>query len=462
MRIEKDSLGQVELPETALYGPGTLRGAGNFNLVGQPLSAYPGFIRAAAKLKKAAARANHRVGALDGDVAEAIWRACDEIIDGRHHENFIVSLAEGSGGTSTNMNFNEVIANRAGQLLGEPLGAFGRVHPNDHVNKSQSTNDVIPSAIKLTCYVEAARLIEEGLALSEAFRRKAEEFGSMLRVGRTCMQAAQPMTYGQLFGGYASSVKRAVGALDGARRELATVPMGGTAIGTGLGAAAGYRDVIAEELSAVFGFPVNQPADWFDGMQAADGFTRFAGEMTILAECLSKIAGDLVILSSGSNSGIGEIILPSVQPGSSIMAGKVNPVMCMLMQQIAYMVQGDSTTVALAALNGQMEINHFEPVIARALFNSMESLVNGLRLFREKCVAGLSVDAERSYANLTGSAAMSSVFLSSLGYAKVTEIVKAAFARDATFTEAAMEAGLVSRESLRETLERAARGRSLE
>jgi aspartate ammonia-lyase len=458
MRTDKDSLGEVSVPDHALYSAGTTRGAENFNLVGKPVSAYPVFVGAMAKVKKSAVRANLRVGALEEDIAGAMVEACDEIIAGEHHENFIVALAEGSGGTSINMNFNEVIANRAGQILGDPLGRFSRVNPNDHANRSQSTNDVIPTAVKLACVIDSTRLLEEASLLAEAFKAKADQFRDVLRLGRTCMQAAQPMTYGQLFGGYAAGLARAVRQIEVARAGLCTVPMGGTAIGTGLGAAPGYGEVIAGELSDVFGFEIVSCADPFDGMQAADGFVRFSGEMKIFAESVAKIASDLVILGSGPNSGLGEILLPQVQPGSSIMAGKVNPVMCMLVQQIAFMVQGDDTTVSIAALSGQMEINHFEPVMARALFNSIESLKNGCRLFRTKCVADLDIDTERSYVNLAESAAMSSIFLSKLGYSRVTDLVKESISSKTPFLKTAIRQGLLTESEIQTALLAATKG----
>lgn len=460
MRTDKDSLGDVIVPDTALYSASTARGAENFNLIGKPVSAYPYFVSAMAKVKKAAARANLKVGVLEEEIARSIIEACDEIIAGNHHENFIVALAEGSGGTSINMNFNEVIANRAGQILGEPLGRLTRVNPNDHVNRSQSTNDVIPTAVKLACVIDSARLLEEASLLAEAFQAKADQFRDILRLGRTCMQAALPMTYGQFFGGYAAGLARAVSHMKAARADLCTVPMGGTAIGTGLGSIPGYGESIAGELSDVFGFEIVRCADPFDGMQAADSFARFSGEMKVFAETIGKIAGDLVILGSGANSGLGEILLPPVQPGSSIMAGKVNPVMCMLVQQIAFMVQGDDTTVSLAALSGQMEINCFEPVIARALFNSIESLANGCKLFREKCVVGLNVDADRSYANLVKSTAMATIFLESLGYKRVTELVKRAEAERRSFVDLVIDQGFFTEAQIGEVMKSAAEGQS--
>ncbi|MCP5085928.1 MAG: aspartate ammonia-lyase [Rhodobacteraceae bacterium] len=452
MREDQDSLGAVSIPDGALYSSNTVRGAGNFHLIGLPISAYPNFIRAMAKVKKAAAWANRLVDAIDAEVAGAISTACDEIIAGQHHENFIVALAEGSGGTSTNMNFNEVIASRAGQILGDPLGSFASVNPNDHVNMSQSTNDTIPTGVKLACVTAAEPLIEAGEALVQVFRAKAEEYRHALRLGRTCMQAAQPMTYGQLFDGYAANLERAMGHVNKAREGLCTVPMGGTAIGTGLGVADGYRGQIAATLTQEFGFTITLPDDYFDAMQAADGFSRFSSELKILSEVMGKIASDLVILGSGGNSGLGEVFLPSVQPGSSIMAGKVNPVICMMVQQVAFMVHGHDATVSIAALSGQMEINHFEPVMAHALFDAIELLTNGCTIFRTKCIEGLAVAQDRSYANLVSSTAISTVFLRQLGYARVSELVKASVLNGIPLADQAVEEGLMTRDDIQNAL----------
>ncbi|MBL4907523.1 MAG: hypothetical protein JKX94_08735 [Sneathiella sp.] len=458
MREDKDSLGAVSIPEGALYSSNSVRGAENFRLIGRPISAYPNFVSTMAKVKKAAALANLRANALAPELADAITAACDEIIVGNHHDNFIVALAEGSGGTSINMNFNEVIANRAGQILGDPLGSFKRVNPNDHVNMSQSTNDVIPTAVKLACVVGGMPLIDAATELVLAFRAKAEQYRMVLRLGRTCMQAAQPMTYGQLFDGYAATLERAVGHLNEARIGLQAVPMGGTAIGTGLGAAAGYHDHIATTLSEEFGTVISLPDDYFDAMQAADGFSRFSGELKILSETIGKIAGDLVILGSGDNSGLGEIALPSVQPGSSIMAGKVNPVICMMVQQVAFMVHGNDATVSIAALSGQMEINHFEPVMAHALFSSLDLLTNGCTIFRIKCIAELAVNEERSYANLVSSFAISTVFLRQLGYKRVSELVTNSTTKGISLAENIVEEGLMTPEEVKRSLVAATQG----
>ena len=457
MREDQDGLGVVSIPDDALYSSNTVRGSENFRLIGQAVSTYPTFVIAMAKVKKSAAQANHLAGDMQADITQAISAACDEIIKGQHHDNFIVAMAEGSGGTSINMNFNEVIANRAGQMLGDPLGAFTRVHPNDHVNMSQSTNDVIPTAVKLACVMAAESLIDAAQDLSDSFHKKADEYRDILRLGRTCMQAAQPMTYGQLFDGHSANIKRAIDHVQVARTALCEVPMGGTAIGTGLGTTPAYRDHIVATLSKEFGFIISLPENYFDAMQTADGFSRFSGELKILSESMGKIASDFVILGSGANSGLGELLLPLVQPGSSIMAGKVNPVICMMMQQLAFLVEGNNSTVSFAALSGQMEINHFEPIIAYALFNSLDILTNGCVIFRIKCVEKLAIDESRSYTNLVSSFAISSVFLKQLGYARVSSLVKDSTIKGISLVENIVEHGLLTHEQVRSSLLAAAK-----
>ncbi|MEM7169836.1 MAG: lyase family protein [Pseudomonadota bacterium] len=461
-RTDRDGLGPIEVPSQALYSAGTARALQNFEGIGEPLSAFPDYVGALVKVKKAAAVTNHRLGAIGEDISLAIVQACDEVHSGEHLVDFAVPLFEGSGGTSTNMNVNEVLANRAGQILGSELGQFDKVHPNDHVNRGQSTNDVVPSAVKLACFMKTEPLLESLFRLTQSFQKMAAETDEFLRVGRTCMQAAQPMTYGQLFLAYATSIERAKAELIERRKNLNVVPMGATAIGTGLGAVEGFGDLIGQELTAAFGFEVSIPENLFDAMQMADGFSRFSAELRVTAEVIGKIGADLVVLSSDGPSGLGEVLLPTIQPGSSIMAGKVNPVMPMLVQQIAMQVQGNDFAVSSAALHGQMEINHFEPVIAKALFDSLAVMTSGYRHFSEKCVAGLRVDWERSFENLVNSSALSSVFLEVLGYQTVSELVKFAKARSISLAELAAEEGLISSAEIRTSLKKAAKGLPLE
>ena len=456
-RRETDSIGTRELPEGVLYGVNTLRALENFDISPLRIGQEPAFIRALASIKKAAAMANGEIGVLSPAMSDAIAAACDEIIADRHHDQFVVDLLEGSGGTSINMNANEVIANRALQIIGHRPGAYEHLHPNDHVNAGQSTNDVIPSAVKLAIIEKSAALTRSLALLAGKLDDRAEAFASVLKIGRTCMQAAQPMTLGQEFSGYASAVHRARMKSAHVVKELKTLPLGGTAIGTGLGAEPGYREAVYRHLSAQLGYEVRQAENLFDGMQNSDGFARVSSEYRIAAEVIGKICLDLIILSSGTRSGIGEIRLPAVQTGSSIMPGKVNPVLPMMMQQVTYAVIGNDAAVSLASLGGQLEINHFEPVIASRMFDTMDLLTRGCRIFAEKCIAGISANEEQALENLMGSSALATVLVPSLGYSEVSRIVKDAEASGRLFVDEIVRLGYMSRARIVDELFAAAR-----
>lgn len=447
-RTDTDSLGSRELPAGALYGVTTLRGQENFDISFHKLGDAPELLKALAQIKHAAASANRDIGILPIDIAEAIIAASIEVENGIHADQFIVDLLEGSGGTSINMNINEVLANRALQLLGEQPGTYSRIHPNDHVNTGQSTNDVLPAAVKLAVYDKAQTLIDALQHLASALEERSVAFDDVLRIGRTCMQAAQPMRLGQAFGGYAASIRRLVEKLTSARDEMLVLPLGGTAIGTGLGSAPGYRSAVYKHLKEIVGADVRPGDDMFDAMQNADAFARVSSEIRICGEVIGKIASDLIILSSGPNSGVGEIRLPPVQPGSSIMPGKVNPVLPMMMQQVAFAVVGNDAAVSLASLQGQLEINHFEPVIASRLFDSIELLAKSTRIFADKCIAGIDADRDQSLKNLLQSSALATVFVPRLGYAEVSKLVQASIAEQRPFIDLAIERGLLTREEV--------------
>lgn len=447
-RTDTDSLGARELPCGALYGVATLRGQENFDISFHKLGDAPELLKALAQIKRAAAAANRDIGILPRDVAQAIDKAAEEIECGLHSDQFIVDLLEGSGGTSINMNVNEVIANRALQILGDEPGNYRRIHPNDHVNTGQSTNDVLPAAVKLAVYDKASSLISALGHLAACLEVKATEFADILRIGRTCMQAAQPMRLGQAFGGYAASIRRLESKLSQAREDMLVLPLGGTAIGTGLGSAPGYRSAVYRHLKVIVGADVRPGDDMFDAMQNADAFARVSSEIRICGEVIGKIASDLIILSSGPNSGVGELRLPSVQPGSSIMPGKVNPVLPMMMQQVAFAVVGNDAAVSLAALQGQLEINHFEPVIASRLFDSIELLAKSSRIFADKCIVGIEADEEQSLKNLMQSSALATVFVPKLGYAEVSRLVQASAIERRPFIDLAIERGLLSNDEV--------------
>jgi aspartate ammonia-lyase len=455
-RTESDSLGEVTLPADCLYGINTARGRQNFAISHRTLRDEPAFIRALAQVKKAAALANRDLGVMPQDIAKAIVRACDEILDGRHHEHFVIDMLEGSGGTSINMNANEVIANRALQMSGDPLGAYHRIHPNDHVNMGQSTNDVVPTALKLAVYEKIPLLLQALDGLAAALAAKSVEFSRVLRLGRTCLQSVQPMTLGQAFGGYAAAITRSRDISATVASGLLIVTLGGTAIGTGLGAAPSYREAVLRHLADVTGWTISGADDLFDSMQNADAFVRLSGELRTTGDVIGKIASDLVILSSGPTGGIAEVELPAVQAGSSIMPGKTNPVLPLMMQQVAFAATGNDLAVSMAALQGQLEINHFEPVMASRLFDSLDLLTNGTRLLTTRCIDGLAANRETSLRNLLESSALATVFVPTLGYEATTALVKESLKQKRTFSALAIESGLLTDGELLETLYRSA------
>jgi aspartate ammonia-lyase len=443
-RTESDSLGEITLPARALYGANTARGAHNMCFSRQALHREPAFVAAFAQVKMAAACANRDQGHLAPEVAQAIVTACEELLAGRHAQDLVIDLMEGSGGTSTNMNFNEVIANRAQQLLGAPVGQYDRVHPNDHVNRSQSTNDVYPSTMKIAVHARLAPVVREMEALAAALLAKAVEFGDVLHLGRTCLQDAQPMYLGQAFGGYAALVTRVARALSEARVQLLDLPLGCTAIGTGLGSHPGYKHAVFTHLARITGVPFRAAADPFDAMQNMDTFSRVSSELRTAATSLGKVASDMILLGSGPTGGIGELHLPPVQPGSSIMPGKVNPVVPMGVVQMGYAVVGNDVCVAQCVQAGQLEIIHFEPAVLTRVCDSLDLIENATRLFREKCIEGLQADPQRGECLVLGSSAVSSSFLTKFGYDTVSKVVKESLRSRRTFLAEMEYQGLIS------------------
>ena len=363
-RREHDSLGDWAVPSRAYYGVHTARALQNFPISGTALAAYPDFVNALAAVKQAAAAANRELGLLDAERAQAIEVACVEIRGGALHEQFIVDVIQGGAGTSTNMNANEVIANRALEILGAHRGDYDRLHPLEHVNRSQSTNDVYPTAIKVALQVHIAILHATMLEVAAAFAAKAEEFGSVLKMGRTQLQDAVPMTLGQEFGTYAIMVSEDAERLQEAAQLVAEINLGGTAIGTGLNSHPLYAGLVCEKLREITGFPLATAHDLVEATQDVGAFVQLSGVLKRTALKLSKICNDLRLLSSGPRSGFNEINLPAVQAGSSIMPGKVNPVIPEVVNQVAYEVAGNDVTISMAAEAGQLQLNAFEPIIA--------------------------------------------------------------------------------------------------
>ncbi|MEU4896352.1 aspartate ammonia-lyase [Streptomyces sp. NPDC044780] len=416
-RTEHDMLGDVEVPVDAYYGAHTARAVVNFPLTGETLAARPHLIGALATVKHAAALANAEVGALDGVLASAIADACAEIRDGALHEQFVVDLIQGGAGTSTNMNANEVIANRALELLGRRRGEYSALHPLDHVNLGQSTNDVYPTAVKLALDAHIAELLAVLARLRGAFEAKAAEFADVLKMGRTQLQDAVPMTLGQEFGAFAATLAEDEQRLSEARLLLHELNLGGTAIGTGLNARSGYRERAVEHLRRLTGIPTLQSSpDLVEATQDVGVFVQLSGVLKRIAVKLSKICNDLRLLSSGPQFGLGEINLPARQAGSSIMPGKVNPVIPEAVNQIAFEIIGNDVTVTLAAEGGQLQLNAFEPVIYRSLSAGLDHLTAGIAVLTEHCVRGITANRHRLAQAVAASTGLVTALSPALGY----------------------------------------------
>lgn len=424
LRTETDSIGTMEVPKEAYYGVQALRAKQNFPITGQKL--HSEFIRNLAQVKKAAAITNRDAFRLPADKADAIIRACDEVIGGAFQDEFIVDAIQGGAGTSANMNINEVVANRAIELLGGEKGDYSIVHPNDHVNMSQSTNDVIPTAGKLTV-LDLLTPLENGLAdLEHELSEKAKQFDGILKMGRTQLQDAVPMRLGQTFHAYATMISRDKARIKKISGEMMTVNLGGTAIGTAINVAPEYLVHIVPNLAAVTGYPLKQAGDLFDATENLDGFVAVSGAVKTCAVDLSKMSSDLRLLSSGPRTGFSEINLPAMQNGSSIMPGKVNPVIPEVVNQVAFHVIGNDMTITIAAEAGQMELNAFEPVVFYNLFSSISMLTQAVKTLTEKCVAGITANEERCRSLVEQSVGIATALCPQLGYKKSAEIAKTA------------------------------------
>jgi aspartate ammonia-lyase len=447
-RIENDSLGSLEIPAAAYYGIHTMRARQNFPISGITLSAYPHFINALAAVKQAAAEANCELGLLDAQQAAAITAACSEIRSGRLHDQFVVDAIQGGAGTSTNMNANEVIANRALEILGAERGDYERLHPLEHVNLSQSTNDVYPTAIKVALQVQIFRLHATLLEVSTAFARKSDEFSSVLKMGRTQLQDAVPMTLGQEFGTYAVMVAEDAERLLEASRLVAEINLGGTAIGTGLNTHPMYARLVCRKLIGITGFSLSTARDLVEATQDVGAFVQVSGVLKRTALKLSKICNDLRLLSSGPRSGFNEINLPAVQAGSSIMPGKVNPVIPEVVNQVAFEVAGHDMTITMAAEAGQLQLNAFEPIIAHSLFGSLEHLDSACRTLVDRCIVGITANRERLYESVTNSIGVITALSPYIGYAAAALIAKKALTTDRAIPELVIEEELLTAEQV--------------
>ena len=449
-RTERDPLGEFEVPVDAYYGIQTARAVENFRI--SDLRAPADLIVATVLIKRAAADANEALERLDARVARAILQACDEIRDGALRDQFVVDVYQAGAGTSHNMNTNEVIANRAAEILGGPRGDYSRVHPNDHVNMGQSTNDVFPTATRLALLMTMRPLVDAGRGLASALREKADAFAHVLKVGRTHLQDAVPMTLGQEFGGYAACIERGIDDVEHASEQLKELNLGATAIGTGLNAGDDYTRLVVSNLSRALAVDLVPAANRFRVTQSMGDVVAYSGALRRLAVELSKVASDLRLLSSGPRAGLAEIVLPAVQPGSSIMPGKVNPSIAEMVNQVCFQVFGCDATVCAAAEAGQLELNVMMPVIAWNALHASTILANAMSTLETLCVEGIHADEARCRELLDRSTAVATALSPYLGYAKTAEIAKESVRTGKPIREIVLERGLIEPARLDEIL----------
>ena len=452
LRREKDLLGERDVPDRFYYGIQTLRAVENFPITGVPISQYPHFVNALAAVKEAAAEANRELGLLDGRIADAIVQACREIRAGSLHNEFVVDVIQGGAGTSTNMNANEVIANRALELLGYRRGQYDYVHPNNHVNLSQSTNDVYPTALKLAAHHAVEELIGSLALLRDAFLAKADEFADIVKMGRTQLQDAVPMTLGQEFHAFGVTIGEDIDRLRETAAHLREINMGATAIGTGINTDPRYAALARQKLSEITGLELKTAPDLIEATSDTGVFVLFSGVLKRTAVKLSKICNDLRLLSSGPRTGLGEINLPPMQPGSSIMPGKVNPVIPEVVNQVCYQVIGNDLTVTIAAEGGQLQLNVFEPVIAFNLFQSLDMLTQVCIILRERCVLGITANRDHIRSLVERSTGIVTALVPYIGYDSATAVAREAIATGRGVYELVLEKNLLSKEQLDEIL----------
>jgi aspartate ammonia-lyase len=451
-RREHDLLGECDVPADRYYGIQTLRALENFSITGIPISHYPRLIHSLAYIKKAAAQTNQELGLLPPNISNAIVAACDELLTGALCQEFVVDMIQGGAGTSTNMNANEVIANRALELLGYPKGRYDIVHPLNHVNMSQSTNDVYPTALRLTLSKKMDGLVQEMQELQKALFVKSEEFADVIKMGRTQLQDAVPMTLGQEFGAYAVMVGEDVQRVREAQSLVHEVNMGGTAIGTGLNAHPDYARIVTEKLRVSTGIPIVQSENLVEATQDAGAYVQLSGVLKRVAVKLSKICNDLRLLSSGPRAGLNEINLPPMAPGSSIMPGKVNPIIPEVVNQVAYEVIGNDLTVTMAAEAGQLELNVMEPVIAYNLFNSSDMLGRACRTLTQRCIKGITANKEHCREMVEHSIGLVTALNPVIGYEKSTEIAHEALKTGRSVYDIVLEKKYLTKEELDELL----------
>lgn len=451
-RLEHDFIGEKEISDECYYGVQTLRAVENFHMSGRKLSDYPFFVKAFAKIKKAAALANKEVGVLEPKIADAIAQASDKIIDGEYADQFIVDMVQGGAGTSTNMNANEVITNVALECLGHTKGEYQYIHPNDHTNLGQSTNDTYPSSIKVAAYEKLCDVEKALNDLKDALLVKSGEFKDVIKMGRTELEDAVPTTLGNTFNAFASYIKSDLEKIQFAKEAMRTLNMGATAIGTGINCHPDYKRVVHERISEIMGCEFKPAEDFIAATQDTADFVFVSGILKTSAVRLSKIANDLRLMNSGPRDGLGEINLPQMQPGSSIMPGKVNPVISEVVGGACYEIMGNDTTIMLCSERGEFELNAFEPSIAYALFNSLVLLENAAITLNEKAIKNVTANKEHCLELVLASVGIVTAFNPHIGYEKSASIAKEALESGRNVGDICLERGYLSKEEIEEIL----------
>ena len=452
MRTEKDSMGNMQVPDNAYYGAQTKRAMENFPISNIPISRS--IIKSLGIIKRSAAIVNHQFGLLDKERKDAIVQAADEIIDAQFDNQFTVDIFQTGSGTSSNMNCNEIIANRASELMGGKIGSRNPVHPNNHVNMGQSSNDVIPTAIHIAANIEIENsLIPNLKLLANALNEKSEEFSSIIKIGRTHLQDATPITLGQEFSGYVQMIKNGIERLKNSQKDLSKLAQGGTAVGTGINTKKDFGKNISKEIAAFTGISFMETINHFEAQATQDAAVATSGSLKPIAVSLSKIANDIRLLGSGPRAGIGELILPAVQPGSSIMPGKVNPVICESVIQICAQVIGNDTAITIGGQGGIFELNLMLPLIAHNLTQSIHILTNGSKIFTEKLIQGLKANEKKCSEYIEGSLAMCTSLAPVIGYDKAAEIAHIAYTSGKTVREIALEKKVLDKKQLEELLD---------
>ena len=447
-RIESDLLGELQIPEEAYYGVQTQRAINNYHISRKRMCDYPDYVTAIAYVKLAAVETNRQLGEISNEVADAMAQACREIIGGKLHENFVTDMVQGGAGTSVNMNANEVIANRACEVMGHKKGEFQYCAPNDHANCGQSTNDVYPTTIRLTLILLNSKLIESLNHLINAFRKKGNEFKNIIKMGRTQLQDAVPMTSGQEFNAFANTLEEEVANLNRNAALLHEINMGGTAIGTGLNAAPGFPKICAEKLSELTGYQFIAGSDLVEATPDTGAYVSYSSALKRLAVKLSKICNDLRLLASGPRCGLNEINLPPMAPGSSIMPGKVNPVIPEVTNQTCFKVIGNDTTIMIAAEAGQLQLNVMEPIITECLIEDLTWLPNAMDTLREKCIDGITVNKERCLDMVKHSIGIVTALNPYIGYKNSTKIAKEALETGGSVYDLVLKHNILSKEKL--------------